>query len=211
MLKILVIENQPVMLRGLEMLLRGHYRSAQVAGVQDISAFTNPGPAFTPDVVILGICEDTLKSSYLTISAIKSAFKCASLIAFEQSGNQQNVPECFERGVRGYLSKDSDLEEVIQCIDTVLEGRPYMSSKSILSWISNLPSQRAVFRKQKTESGNVLSYRQRQIAELLATGVKVKLIADQLGLKISTVSTVKKVIFKKLNIDNIVALKTAIN
>lgn len=51
-----------------------------------------------------------------------------------------------------------------------------------------------------------LSKRELEIAQLLSTGNRSKAISNELNIKPTTISTFKKRIFEKLEIDNIVSL-----
>jgi DNA-binding CsgD family transcriptional regulator len=53
---------------------------------------------------------------------------------------------------------------------------------------------------------NKLSPREREVAMLILGGVATTIIADKLGVKTNTISTLKKKIFLKLNVDSEVGL-----
>lgn len=57
----------------------------------------------------------------------------------------------------------------------------------------------------------ILSPREKEVALLLAEGVKNNDIAKKLSIKSNTVSTIKKNIFVKLNIESVVGLYKIIN
>jgi DNA-binding NarL/FixJ family response regulator len=45
-----------------------------------------------------------------------------------------------------------------------------------------------------------LATREREVFELIVSGLRTKEISDKLNIKANTVSTIKKVIFRKLNV-----------
>jgi DNA-binding NarL/FixJ family response regulator len=57
----------------------------------------------------------------------------------------------------------------------------------------------------------ILSPREKEVALLIAEGVKNNEIAKKLSIKSNTVSTIKKNIFVKLNIESVVGLYKIIN
>ena len=57
----------------------------------------------------------------------------------------------------------------------------------------------------------ILSPREKEVALLIAEGVKNNDIAKKLSIKSNTVSTIKKNIFVKLNIESVVGLYKIIN
>jgi DNA-binding NarL/FixJ family response regulator len=56
----------------------------------------------------------------------------------------------------------------------------------------------------------VLTNRESEIAKYLSQGMTTSWIANELGRKASTISTIKHSIFKKMKVDNILELRTAI-
>lgn len=58
----------------------------------------------------------------------------------------------------------------------------------------------------ETANINKLSPREREVAMLILGGVATTIIADKLGVKTNTISTLKKKIFLKLNVDSEVGL-----
>ena len=57
-----------------------------------------------------------------------------------------------------------------------------------------------------TANINKLTPREREVAILILGGVATTIIADKLGVKTNTISTLKKKIFIKLNVDSEVGL-----
>lgn len=54
----------------------------------------------------------------------------------------------------------------------------------------------------KIQTIDTLAIREKEIFLLLAKGLKTSEIAMQLGIKANTVSTIKKIVLKKMNINN---------
>lgn len=65
--------------------------------------------------------------------------------------------------------------------------------------------------KNSIEHITILSPREKEVALLIAEGVKNNDIAKKLSIKSNTVSTIKKNIFVKLNIESVVGLYKIIN
>jgi len=57
-----------------------------------------------------------------------------------------------------------------------------------------------------TEYIKILSPREKEVALLIVDGIKTTVIAKKLAIKSNTVSTIKRNIFKKLNIESEVGL-----
>lgn len=103
-------------------------------------------------------------------------------------------------GANGFLSKLSEEEEIKQAILRMLRYGQYISpvTQELLMSSMNNP--------QLINPLKSLTEREIEIAELYAKGLGNLEIASRLDLKQNTISTVKKRIFEKLNIENIVEL-----
>ncbi|MDR6457450.1 DNA-binding NarL/FixJ family response regulator [Chryseobacterium vietnamense] len=106
----------------------------------------------------------------------------------------------IKAGADGYLSKLSEEEEVREAIATFIEKGEYFSDL-----LRNLLVQ-FVYNPDLISPLNSLTKREMQIAELYAEGYGNLEISNSLNIKQNTVSTIKKNIFEKLKIENMVEL-----
>ncbi len=106
----------------------------------------------------------------------------------------------IKAGADGYLSKLSEEEEVREAITTFIEKGEYFSAL-----LRNLLLQ-FVYNPDLISPLNILTKREMEIAELYAEGYGNLEISNSLNIKQNTVSTIKKNIFEKLKIENIVEL-----
>ncbi|MGL6125871.1 DNA-binding response regulator [Chryseobacterium artocarpi] len=106
----------------------------------------------------------------------------------------------IKAGANGYLSKLSEEEEVRDAITNFVEKGEYLSDV-----VRNLLVQ-FVYNPSLISPLSALTKRELQIAELYAEGLGNLEIANNLDIKQNTVSTIKKNIFEKLKIDNLVEL-----
>ncbi|SIT03877.1 two component transcriptional regulator, LuxR family [Chryseobacterium ureilyticum] len=106
----------------------------------------------------------------------------------------------IKAGANGYLSKLSEEEEVRDAIINFVQKGEYLSDV-----VRNLLVQ-FVYNPSLISPLSTLTKRELQIAELYAEGLGNLEIANNLDIKQNTVSTIKKNIFEKLKIDNLVEL-----
>ena len=103
-------------------------------------------------------------------------------------------------GANGYLSKLSEEEEVRNAVTTFIEKGEYFSEH-----LRNLMVQ-LVHNPNLISPLMSLTKREMEIAELYAEGYGNLEISNELNIKQNTVSTIKKNIFEKLKIENMVEL-----
>lgn len=108
----------------------------------------------------------------------------------------------MKAGACGYVTKGANLDEMIDAINTVMDGKLYMSN--------NVAQQLALrsFNGAKSNASpfEALSERELQTAILIANGAKVQTIADTFCVSPKTVNSYRYRIFEKLNINSDVEL-----
>jgi two-component system invasion response regulator UvrY len=106
----------------------------------------------------------------------------------------------LQAGAAGYLTKDSDIHEIVNAIKTVSSGkhylRPEIAQQLALRSFSD-------FQNSPLES---LSERELQIMVMITSGQKIQEISDTLCLSPKTINGYRYRLFEKLNIQNDVEL-----
>lgn len=103
-------------------------------------------------------------------------------------------------GANGFLSKLSEEEQIQLAIQQILDKGEFITDNTKHLWLKSLRDPSLV------DPLSVLTEREFQIAKLYAKGLGNLEIANQLDIKQNSVSTMKKRVFEKLNIDNLVDL-----
>lgn len=122
------------------------------------------------------------------------------ILVFSGIDEKANVLKYLNAGANGFVSKMSEEEEVKKAVLQVLESGKYMSATTQAVLLESL--------QNPTEKNPLsrLTERELQIAEMYGRGMGNLEIANALHVKQNTVSTIKKRIFEKLKIENIVEL-----
>lgn len=131
---------------------------------------------------------------------IRKACPGSKILIFTGIEENTHALKFLNAGANGFLSKLNEEEEIRQAILTLIRQGEYIS-----------PSTRALLMNSLQNPGLVnplfsLTEREREIAELYAAGYGNLEIANRLEVKQNTISTLKKRIFDKLHIDNLVEL-----
>lgn len=103
-------------------------------------------------------------------------------------------------GANGFLSKLSEEGEVMQAILKIRDEGEYISPVTKALLINSMQNRRLINPLLS------LTERELEVAEMYVEGCGNLEISNKLNLKQNTVSTIKKRMFAKLNIDNIVEL-----
>lgn len=139
------------------------------------------------------------------LSRLKNANPDLKILIFSGLEEELHALKFIKAGANGYLSKLSEEEDVKQAVSDMVNKGEYFSEtvrKLLIEFVYN-PNLINPLRS--------LTARELQIAEMYADGNGNLEIANALDIKQNTVSTIKKNIFNKLKVDNIVELIEIMN
>lgn len=123
------------------------------------------------------------------------------ILVITSSREELFAKQLYEAGVRGYLTKKANADEMINAIKTVLSNNIYMSKHfKKIQESGHHPS------RHQENPFAVLSINELAILKHLLTGQRIKEISTETGLKQSTIATYKQRLLEKLHVMNIVEL-----
>lgn len=139
-------------------------------------------------------------NSLSIIPEIKNAKPEVKILVF--SGIDENIHalKYINAGANGFLSKLSEEDEVKIALENMVQHGEYITSTVQRLLINSMRN------PQLANPLQSLTERELEIAKLYAEGLGNLEIANQLDVKQNTISTIKKRIFDKLKIENIVEL-----
>lgn len=156
-----------------------------------IAAIQNPGQN-RPDIILLDI-QLPGKSGIEGIPAIRQLLPTCDIIMVTTFEDSEKIFSALCAGACSYLSKQSSLSQIYDCMVTVSKGGSYMSP-AIARKITQF------FIKEK-QVENPLTSRQLDIVHALVDGLSYKMVAAQLDISIDTVRTHIMQIYRTLNIN----------
>ncbi len=134
------------------------------------------------------------------ISDIKEIQPQLKILIYSGLDEATHALKFINAGANGFLSKLSEEDEIKTAILKLINEGEYISSITQSVLLKSLRN------PQLVNPISQLSERELQIANMYAEGLGNLEIANQLHIKQNTVSTLKKRIFEKLHIENIVEL-----
>jgi DNA-binding NarL/FixJ family response regulator len=148
-----------------------------------------------PDIVTLDISMPQL-NGIDAARKLKKILPRIKLIFVTMHADQAYVNEAFKAGASGYLLKRSAGSELLQAIQSVMDGQCYVTplvAKGLVQ--SVITGGRPAVQKEKS-----LTSRQREVLQLVAEGMTVKEIASALSLSPKTVEFHKSQIMTELDL-----------
>ena len=198
--KILIVDDHFIVRSGMSLLLENEIDNVQIFGANDFQEAVAECSKSKFDLVILDINLPGGKKCYM-IDDLRELHNDLKILMFSAHDEDIYAFRFIQAGANGYLNKLSDSDTIVKAVKIVLEGGKYISSDIMDKFIA--------FSQKKKESNNpleILTHREFEIAELLVKGYGNLEIANELDIKMTTVSTHKLNIFKKTHITNIIEL-----
>jgi DNA-binding NarL/FixJ family response regulator len=139
-------------------------------------------------------------NSLFIIPEIKKLQPQIRILIFTGIDEEVHALKFINAGVNGFLSKLNEEDEIKEAIRKIIAHGEYISSKTQVLLMNSIKNPNLV------NPFFSLTEREFQIAGMYREGLGNLEIANRLDIKQNTVSTLKKRIFNKLKIDNLVEL-----
>lgn len=130
---------------------------------------------------------------------IKSKFPHIRVLAMTMFDQPEAIKQMLDAGATGYLLKNSGIKMLLKAIVAVANGETFFDPNVAFNFMNNYIDKNVII--GKTEKV-ILSNREKEILQLIATGKTSKEIADVLFIAKTTVDTHRKNMIRKLNLSN---------
>lgn len=153
-----------------------------------------------PDIVFMSLNLSPITGFELT-KKITHMAPNACIVAMCTDNKLEFAKKMFSLGAKGYVTKNSSIEEINDCISRVIEGGKYVcrEMKDVVA--------ETVWRGSHPEPDfSLLTKREVFIIQQIVTGQSSKDIACKLNVSSSTINASRANILKKLNLKNTTAL-----
>jgi len=190
MIRILLVDDHPVVRHGIRTILTDRFADAVVAEAGDAHAALREVNDAEWDVVLLDISLPG-PSGLDLIKRLRRERPALPLLVVSMHPASQFARRALSAGAIGYLTKDSAPEDFVAAIDNARRGRRYVGpdqGELLTKWRS----------KPLAAPHDSLSDREYQVLRLLGSGKTVSDIARALALSVKTVSTYRTRVLDKL-------------
>ncbi len=208
-IKIIIADDHPLMRSGVKSVLLSNEQIEIVAEAKDGEEAYNFIIKFKPDVALIDV--EMPKMTGLEIARKLGFEKIETRIIFLTMYKEEDMfNEAMDSGAFGYVLKENAVEDVLESVKIVAEGRHYISPMISGYLVSRLNKQKDF--SLKTPSINDLTKAERIILKHISLEKTTQQIADELHISYKTVENHRNNISKKLNLSGSHSLvKFAIN
>lgn len=201
--RIVIAEDHTILREGLRSLLTADETIDVCGEAEDGMEAIRIVAETTPDLILLDLAMPKM-NGLAAIKEIKRQSPETRVLALTIHKTEEYILEAFQSGADGYCLKDSTHQELVMAINSVLEGKTYISpdiSEKVLT--GYLDGKKTIRTEPAWES---LTQREKEILKLIGEGYKNKDIADYLCISVKTVEKHRANLMKKLDLHNVSAL-----
>lgn len=158
-----------------------------------------------PNIVLLDINMTPL-NGFDVLKMIRKLSPGSKVIAVSMHSQPAYAKKMLRLGARGYVTKNSPRQEMVDAIMDVYNGNTYICQE-----VKNILSDQMLGEDEAAVGLNQLSEREIEVINQIRDGLSSKEIADRLGISIKTVEVHRHNILKKLKVKNTASLINYIN
>lgn len=191
-MRILIVDDHPVVREGVQRILEEQVPGADVEGVATGREALERLSENVWDAVLLDISLGG-ESGVDLLADIKALRPTVPVLVLTMHAEEQYAWRVLKAGASGYVTKDTSRAVLVDALHTVVQGRTYTSPALAERLAADLRSTLPV-------PHDILSPREFQVMRLLGSGRTVMQIAELLGLSDKTVSTYRSRVLEKLGL-----------
>jgi DNA-binding NarL/FixJ family response regulator len=132
------------------------------------------------------------------ISHLRRAYPDLPILVVSVITSSNKLIEALHAGATGYILKDDEIFDLAPSIDQILKGHSPISPSMARGLIERLPAIPAV----PMERSIVLTQRETELLECIVSGLNYAQAAQSMDLKISTVHSYSRTLFRKLGVQS---------
>lgn len=194
MITVLLADDHPFMRAGVEAVLRGS-RYELIATVADGNAALAEIVRHDPSICIFDV-RMPVKDGVATLEAMRARGDHRPVVLLTAELEDRALYAAMKAGVNGIVMKNGAEDALIECLDTVYAGQRSID-QALLQRALDLSLDGG-----KRDALARLAPRERQIAELVAQGLRNREIAERLVMSEGTVKVYLHGIYQKVGVEN---------
>ncbi|HEY8085130.1 MAG TPA: response regulator transcription factor [Methylophilaceae bacterium] len=195
--RIMLVDDHAVVRSGIRRLLEQNPGFNVVAEAESGESAYQQFSEYLPDVSVMDLTMPGM-GGMESIRRIMARHPTAKILVLSMHEKAAFASQALKAGAKGYLSKSSLAQELVNALETIVKGQTYISS--------DVAKKIALQSLEGDDPMQLLSAREFEIFRLLAEGQDIDGIANVLKISSKTVANYQTMIKQKLGINTPVEL-----
>ncbi len=192
--KVFIVDDHYMIIEGIRSLLQNE-KSIECAGHATTAASCLAYlKQQQPDVILMDINLPDISGIELC-KEVREKYPAVFIIGLSTFNQQSFIQKMMDNGASGYVLKNATQKELMEGIETVMQGKLYLCEEAA-----------SALRQNKQSAVVLLTRREKEILNLIADGLTNNEIAAKLFISVTTVDTHRKNLLDKFDAKNIASL-----
>jgi two-component system, NarL family, invasion response regulator UvrY len=199
-MRFLIADDHSIVRMGLRLMLEDKYPIVHIDEAENGDSIVEKIKQHKYDLLILDF-QMPNTDTFDIISYLLARHDDSKILIYSMASEKLYAGKLLKAGVRGFLSKEASSAELLKAVEVVLADGIYASEQVRLHSLND-----TVEGSTKGNPFADLSEKELGVLNYLIQGKNTKEISNLTNLQMSTISTHKFRIFRKLNVTNLVEL-----
>jgi DNA-binding NarL/FixJ family response regulator len=193
-IRIVLADDHPIVLQGLQHLFARHADLDVVACCADADAALAAARTQHPDIVVLDL-RMPQRSGLDLLAVLSRELPRMRSIVLTAAISQEQVVEALKRGAAGLVLKEAPPEALVDCVRRVHRGEQCFDADTVT------PALRSAAERETQREPAALTPRELEIVRMVSQGLRNRVIGERLVISESTVKVHLHNIYEKLGIE----------
>jgi DNA-binding NarL/FixJ family response regulator len=193
---VVLVDDHPIVLNGLKQLFES---SSDFTVVESCSRGEQALEALRTreaHVLLLDLRMPGLTGLEVLSELSRSASSCRAVVLTAAISDEE-VVEAMSRGAHGVVLKESSPETLLECVRKVHSGEQWLDRESMARAFGRVMRRESAAR----EAARILTPRETEVAQMVAQGLRNKIIAERLSISEGTVKIHLHNIYEKVKVN----------
>ncbi len=196
---VFLVDDHKLFREGLALLLGNLLYIKEVKQASDGKEFLSKLAENVPDLVFMDISMPSMDGIEATRIA-STQYPDLKIIALSMFADEDYYTRMIDAGAKGFILKNSGMQQVEECILSVVSGNNYFSPEILSGIVKNIS------RKAKTSKNSELSEREEEVLYRICQGLSNQEIADIFNISKRTVDKHRENLLLKTDSKNTAGL-----
>lgn len=193
-IRLFIVDDHYLVIEGIRSLLNNEPEIEWVGHAMNAASCLAFLQKSQPDVILMDIGLPD-KNGIELCREVKSKYPGIHILGLSTFNQRSYIEKMLENGASGYLLKNAGRAEILKGIELAMLNKSFMSHEAALT-----------LRNIGEDNLPVLTHREKEVLQLIATGLTNQEIADKLFISNTTVETHRKNLLQKFGAKNVAAL-----